>query len=241
MTQIGLGRGGAATRERDDGVRIREALSRLEASYRDEIWHWMPDVARPIDVIVGAILVQHTTWANAERALESLRAADALDPRVLASMPEDEIAALVRSSGTPSVKARRLRAIAETIGTAGGIGAFLSLPLEEMRPLLLATHGVGPETADAITLYAAGKRTFVIDAYTQRVFGRLGLEPADGAGYDAWQRHVERALPGEDAEAFQRYHGYIVLHAKALCRVAPKCAACPLLPECPFGHITNSA
>ena len=73
MTQIGCRRTGAATRERDDGARIREALATLEAAYRDEIWHWMPDVARPIDVIVGAILVQHTTWTNAERALESLR------------------------------------------------------------------------------------------------------------------------------------------------------------------------
>jgi endonuclease-3 related protein len=217
-------------------VRIREALATLEADYRDEVWHWMPDVATPMAVIVGAILVQHTTWTNAERALESLRAAGALDPCVLASMPEDSIAALVRVSGTPSVKARRLRATAETITTAGGIEALLALPLDEMRPLLLATHGVGPETADAIALYAAGKRTFVIDAYTRRIFSRLGLEPADGAGYDAWQRHFERALAEKDAEAFQRYHGYIVLHAKALCRVAPKCDACPLLRSCPHGR-----
>ena len=120
--------------------------------------------------------------------------------------------------------------------TAGGIDAFLALPLDAMRPLLLATHGIGPETADAIALYAAGQRTFVIDAYTRRLFSRLGLEPADGAGYEAWQRHFEDALAAGDAAAFQRYHGYIVLHAKALCRAAPKCAACPLLRSCPHGR-----
>lgn len=215
---------------------IRSVLHMLERTYRDEIWHWMPDRARPIDVIVGAILVQHTTWTNAERALESLRAAHALDTRVLGSMPEAEIASLVRVSGTPAVKARRLRAAAEMIERAGGIGAFLALPLEAMRPLLLATHGIGPETADAIALYAAGRRTFVIDAYTQRVFGRLGLEPAPDAGYAAWQRFIEDALHSDDAAAFQRYHGYIVLHAKACCRVRPTCDDCPLLPTCPHGQ-----
>ena len=93
----------------------------------------MPDRARPIDVIVGAILVQHTTWMNAERALEALRDAGMLDMSALSSAPDAEIAAHVRVSGTPSVKARRLRATAETIERAGGIDAFLALPLEAMR------------------------------------------------------------------------------------------------------------
>lgn len=192
-----------------------------------------------MEIIVGAILVQHTTWTNAERALVSLREAGALNTRTLMSLPEAEIAALVRVSGTPSVKARRLLATAETIDRAGGLDAFLALPLEAMRPLLLGTHGIGPETADAIALYAAGHRTFVIDAYTRRIFTRLGLEPAPAAGYGAWQRIFEKALPADDAGAFQRYHGYIVLHAKALCRVKPACAPCPLLERCPHGRATT--
>jgi endonuclease-3 related protein len=222
----------------DDRVQrsIRDVRGILEHAYRDAIWHWMPDRARPLEIIVGAILVQHTTWTNAERALDALRDAGTLDPRLLAATPEAEIAVLVRISGTPSVKARRLRATAEMIERAGGLDAFLALPLEAMRPLLLATHGIGPETADAIALYAARRRTFVIDAYTQRIFGRLGLEPTSAAGYAAWQRLFEEGLPDDDAEAYQRYHGYIVLHAKALCRVKPKCAPCPLLPRCPHGQ-----
>ncbi len=216
--------------------RIREMLAGLERAYGEDVWHWMPDRARPIEIIAGAILVQHTTWTNAERALASLRDAGALDIGVLASMPEMEIAALVRVSGTPSVKARRLRAAAGMIERAGGIDTFLALSLEAMRPLLLATHGIGPETADAIALYAAGRRTFVIDAYTRRIFARLGLEPAPGAGYTAWQRFFEDALPADDAGAFQRYHGYIVLHAKARCRVRPVCDGCPLSRRCPHGQ-----
>ena len=233
-------------------AQIASVMQVLGDTYRDEIWHWMPDRARAMDVIVGAILVQHTTWTNAERALEALRASDAIDTRVLVAMPDAEIAALVRVSGTPTVKARRLRATAETIERAGGIDAFLAHPLGVMRPLLLATHGIGPETADAIALYGAGLRTFVIDAYTRRVFGRIGVGPDAGADYDTWQRFFENALGrdpedaadagrvarGEhDAEAFQRYHGYIVLHAKARCRVRPLCDSCPLVARCGHGRV----
>jgi endonuclease-3 related protein len=186
-----------------------------------------------MDVIAGAILVQHTTWRTAERALESLRAAGALDVDALASMPEDEIAELVRVAGTPSVKARRLRAMAVVIDGAGGLAAFLALPLEVMRPMLLTTHGVGPETADAIALYAGGRRTFVVDAYTTRLFERLGVAP-QRRSYDAWRAWFEDALPRADASLFQRYHAWIVLHGKALCRARPLCAACPLRVECAY-------
>jgi endonuclease-3 related protein len=220
----------------DGTAALPRVFDLLEAAYGAEVWHWMPDVVRgPMDVIAGAVLVQHTTWANAERALDALRAAGVLDAETLATMPEAEIAALVRVSGTPSVKTRRLVALARTVERAGGVGRFAALPREPMRAMLLATHGVGPETADAIALYVAGQRVFMIDAYTMRVFRRLGLGPA-GDGYDAWQRYFEDKLRDGDASMFQRYHGCIVLHGKALCRVRPRCAACPLLACCPHGR-----
>ena len=218
-----------------DAAVVAHTHAALTAAYANEHWHWMPDLVRgPLDVIVGAVLVQHTTWQTAERALESLCDAGALDIDALATWPEERIAALVRVAGTPSVKARRLRALAAMIRGAGGLDAFLALPLEQMRPLLLATHGVGPETADAIALYAAGHRTFVIDAYTRRLFGRLGFGPS-APSYEAWRRWFDEALPDADAAHFQRYHAWIVLHCKAHCRVAPRCDGCPLRPGCAHG------
>jgi endonuclease-3 related protein len=213
-------------------VSVREILDALEAAYGDQHWHWMPGmVASPLDIIAGSILVQHTIWRTAERALESLQTAGALDVDALLSMSEDEIAALVRVAGAPAVKARRLRAIATTIADAGGLDGFLRLPLSEMRPLLLAAHGVGPETADAIALYAAGLRTFVIDNYTTRMFRRLGAGPARDR-YADWQRFFENALPEADAAAFQRYHASIVLHGKDVCRAKPRCESCILRDTC---------
>ena len=150
-------------------------------------------------------------------------------------MEPEALAALIRVSGTPSIKARRLRALAQTIVDAGGLDAFLALPLDGMRPRLLATHGIGPETSDAIALYAAGQRVFVIDAYTRRVFRRVGIGPA-GDGYEDWRSWFEASLPDATAEVFQRYHAWIVLHAKAICRLRPLCEQCPLVGDCEFGR-----
>jgi endonuclease-3 related protein len=207
----------------------------LEATYGDETWHWdAPHAHGPMDIVVGAVLVQHTTWTNAERALEHLRGAGALDPAVLADLPDDRLIALVRVSGTPVVKARRLHAIARTIVDAGGLAAFLASPKSDLRERLLATHGIGPETADAILLYAANQRVFVVDAYTQRLLRRIGLGPAADS-YDLWQRWLEDRLPDANTRAFQRYHAVIVQHGKSLCRPNPRCAACPLLARCGYG------
>lgn len=181
------------------------------------------------------MLVQHTTWTNAERALEQLRAAGLLDMRAIASAPDDVLLPLIRVSGTPTIKLRRLRALAQTVEAAGGIEVFLAQPLDVLRPQLLATHGIGPESADAIALYAASKRTFVIDAYTRRLFGRIGLTPSAGDGYEDWRRWFEAALPDAGAALFQRYHADIVLHGKTLCRPKPRCSLCPLAPVCETG------
>lgn len=214
---------------------VTDVYERLHAAYGDRHWHWYPEHVRgPFDVIAGAVLVQHTTWTNAERALEALRAVGMLDPTAIRGVDESRLVELVRVSGTPTVKAKRLRAVAQMLLDAGGLNRFLELPDAEMRARLLATHGIGEESADAILLYAAGRTSFVIDAYTRRLFARLGYGPHATAPYGQWRRYFEHALPS-DAALFGRYHAYIVLHGKALCRPRPLCAACPLLRICATG------
>ena len=228
-------------RPSSEGRALHEIFARLEAVYGAETWHWSPEYVRgTIDVIVSAVLVQHTAWANAERALEQMREAGALDARILASMPDTALVPLIRVSGTPTVKARRLRAVAATIEAAGGMEAFLARPDAELRAQLIGTHGIGPETADAIMLYAAGRRVFVIDAYTQRIFTRIGLAPSTSR-YAEWQRYFEDALTDGDAAAFQRHHAHIVLHGKALCRPKPLCGTCPLQTICATGRCATCA
>ncbi len=214
---------------------LLELLGRLDSACAYPDWHWRADTP-PLDICFGAILVQHTLWDNAERALASLRQAGALSIAGVRALAEEPLSELLRPAGTRTVKARRLKALVALVDreTGGDLEEFLALPGDRLRPLLLATHGVGAETADAILLYAAGWPVFVIDAYTARLFRRLGLGP-EGDGYDGWQRWFEDVLP-PDRDLFRRYHGLIVLHGKGICRARPRCAVCPLLDLCPTGR-----
>ncbi len=198
-----------------------------------ERWHWDVD-SDPFEVAVGAILVQHTAWTNAERAVERLREARALDPDRLAGLPDEAIEELVRPSGQYRTKARKLRAFLELVARHHSLEALLALPPEELREQLLDTWGVGEETADAIILYAAGRPAVVVDAYTRRLFSRLALGPAPGDSYRAWQTYLAAELPA-DAPALARFHALVVLHAKRLCLARrPRCGDCDLAPRCAF-------
>ncbi len=208
-------------------------LARLDATYDYSGWHWQPSTA-PEYVCISAVLVQHTNWSNVERAIERLSARGALSLEAVLRLPKEELAELVRPAGTPRPKARRLRALAELAQAHGGLDRLLALPTEELRTKLLGTHGIGPETADAILLYAAGRPVVEIDAYTVRLFRRLGLGP-EKDGYGAWQRWFEQALP-PDVDTYRRYHALIVLHGKQTCRQQPRCAGCCLLDVCPTGQ-----
>ncbi|MCH8007619.1 MAG: endonuclease III domain-containing protein, partial [Chloroflexi bacterium] len=145
---------------------LRRVFDRLEKAYDFSAWHWQPDTSRDY-VCVSAVLVQHTNWSNVERALARLEAAGALSLRAIHLMRPARLARLVRPAGTPDTKAQRLLALAGLAADHGGLAKLLSQPAAELRERLLATRGIGPETADAILLYAAARPTFLVDAYTR--------------------------------------------------------------------------
>jgi endonuclease-3 related protein len=193
------------------------------------------------EVIVGAILTQSAAWTNVEKALANLKTAAVLSPEGIAQTREGDLAALLRPSGYFNAKARKLKAFVALLEErfGGDLGRLLATPVGELRPLLLATHGIGPETADSILLYAAERPVFVIDAYTRRVFTRLGTA-AEPDTYEGWQRLFEATLP-HDAAMFNEYHALTVRLAKERCRRQPVCKGCPLLDVCPTGRAGQAA
>lgn len=218
---------------------------RLLAAYGPQ--GWWPGSGDPFEIVVGAILVQSVSWKNVVQALANLEAAGALSPSALLALDHAQLASLIRPSGYYTVKARRLRAVAQMIVAdfEADLGRLLALPLPELRAKLLATYGIGQETADDIILYAAGKPSFVVDAYTVRLFTRLGLSPSgpseaasptttlDSRRYTTWYRYFMERLPA-DAALFNEYHALIVRHGVVRCRKRdPRCAGCPLLDLCP--------
>ena len=196
---------------------------------------WWPARGR-FEVIVGAILTQNTAWTNVEKAIRRLKRDGLLEPGRLRRVPAARLAVRIRPAGYFNVKAARLKNFVRFLyrEADGSLGRLFRLPAVELRTKLLGVNGIGPETADSIMLYAAGKPSFVIDAYTRRLFSRLGLLRHD-AGYEAIRGVFERALP-KDPRLYNEYHALIVEHAKRVCRPRPLCGACALKTRCRFAR-----
>jgi len=180
--------------------------------------------------MVGAVLTQNTAWRNVEKAIAHLRDAGLLDPAAMASLPPEALADHLRPSGYFNVKARRLQALCQWLLETGE--SWRTLPTEVLRDSLLSIHGIGPETADDILLYAYQRPVFVIDAYTRRLCSRLGLLDG-GLPYETLRSLFEGLLPRE-APLYNEYHALIDHHAKQVCRPRPRCEACFLRRDCPW-------
>lgn len=217
---------------------LREAYRRLREAFGHQAW-WP---ARTVfEVCVGAILTQNTSWVNAARALARLDTAGALEPGAMAALAEPDLAELIRASGCHRVKARRLRAFLAILGPepAKGLATVFLGQLGEVRARLLSVAGVGPETADCMLLYAGGRPSYVVDAYTRRIFTRHGWQPA-GADYYAVQTLCADAFaeadPGAQLDLWRDGHAQWVAVAKTYCHARnPLCTECPLAALLPEG------
>lgn len=203
---------------------------------------WWPhgedgDGGGALEICLGAILTQNTAWRGAAAALDNLRVAGVFALDAIAALPQDRLAELVRPSGHYNVKAHKLQQFARTVldEHGGALSSLLDGELEQVRERLLAIWGVGPETADAMLLYAARMPTFVVDAYSYRLFERLDLAPGERR-YDVY-RDFFMAKIGPDVERLNEWHALIVRHGQRVCRRSnPRCEQCALLPRCPFGR-----
>jgi endonuclease-3 related protein len=228
MTPASPRRSGTAARA------LRRYYRRLYRHFGPQ--HWWPGRTR-FEVILGALLTQNTAWANVEKALGNLRREAGLSPEKLAHVPAPKLARWLRPSGYFRQKARAVRGFLHHLNNhyRGSLGRLLGRPTAELRHELLSLRGIGPETADSILLYAAGRPVFVIDAYTRRVLARHGLARA-GASYAELQEFFHRHLPA-DAGLFNEYHALLVAVGKSYCHSRnPNCAACPLGPELEAAH-----
>ncbi|BAV33363.1 HhH-GPD family protein [Sulfuricaulis limicola] len=181
--------------------------------------------------MVGAVLTQNTAWTNVEKAIVNLKQAKALSPEAIMMAHPKRLATWLRPSGYFNIKARRLKAMCRWVVQQGGVRRLAKRATPELRHALLGVHGIGPETADDILLYAFRRPVFVIDAYTRRIFARLGLITGDEP-YETLRSLFENGL-GSSAPLFNEYHALIVIHGKEVCRKRPLCGNCPLTDECP--------
>jgi len=212
---------------RKTNTALRNFFDRMSAHHGAT--HWWPGDT-PFEICIGAILTQNTAWTNVEKAIANLKREKLLTPGRILAADSECLENALRPSGYFRQKAVRVRLFARHLVDhyGGSVARMAKRPLEELRPELLALHGIGPETADDILLYACNKPVFVVDAYTRRIFSRHGLVPAN-IKYEELRAYFEQNL-APDVDYFKEYHGLIVWTGKDFCKTRPSCAGCPLEP-----------
>jgi endonuclease-3 related protein len=206
-------------------VELREVYERLFTAFGPQ--HWWPGES-PFEVMVGAVLVQNTAWKNVEKAIDNLRQRDLIEPRPLYELPVAELEELIKPAGYFRLKARRLRHLLEFLVEQydASVDAMFQTDRHTLREQLLSVHGIGPETADSILLYAGEMPAFVVDSYTHRMMARHGWIEYE-ADYHAIQDHFCYNLE-EDVTIYNEFHALIVRLGHLHCRKKPKCEGCPL-------------
>lgn len=209
-------------------IRLMELFDSLFRRYGALRW-WPAET--PFEVCVGAILTQNTNWLNVEKAIANLKREGVLSVEGLWELDRDRLAELIRPSGFFNVKSARLKDfLGWLLRRYGTLEAMFEGDWRGLREELLAVRGIGRETCDSMLLYAGNKPTFVVDAYTRRLFSRLGIVK-ESDDYETVRSLFMDALPADTA-LFNEYHALIVEHSKVHCRKKQSCAGCPLGASC---------
>jgi endonuclease-3 related protein len=204
---------------------LQEIYDRLYKYFGPQRW-WPAD--SPLEVILGAILTQNTSWKNVEKAIGVLKKEGLISPSKLKYLTELKLARMIRSCGYPNLKAKRIKNFINFLFQRyrGKIRNMFSQDYLKLRAELLKINGLGLETVDSILLYAGEKPIFVIDNYTKRILQRHNIIDKH-ATYTQIQNLFMDNLP-EDAKLFNEYHALLVRLGKEICRLNPRCDICPL-------------
>jgi endonuclease-3 related protein len=209
--------------------------SKLIKIYKRLLTHFGPQAwwpaETPFEVIVGAILTQNTNWKNVEKAIANLKKSKVLSPGSLSKIKNSKLGSLIRTSGYFRQKARKLKAFVKYFlkNYKGSLQKMKKKNISELRKELLDVHGIGPETADSILLYALDKPTFVVDAYTRRIGQRMRLFKSND--YHEIKEYFEQNLP-RDLEIYKEYHALLVELGKNFCKTRPNCGNCSVKKLC---------
>ncbi|MGA3011203.1 MAG: base excision DNA repair protein [Terracidiphilus sp.] len=215
--------------------RLRRMHDHLAKAYGPQHW-WPAETA--FEVILGAYLTQNTAWKAVERSLDNLRRAGALTIEGLRSLTLKDLERLIQPSGFHTRKAPALKAFVALLDEEFGglLESLADTPTDALRTRLLALPRVGPETADAILLYALNRPVPVADEYLRRIAERHHLSPSapgrNRRGYESLAALTREAFASEAPESlahlFNEFHALTVAVGKAHCGRTAHCEGCPL-------------
>lgn len=230
-------------------VNPKQIYTRLFTSLGPQYWwpmdksHHQQNGSDPrFEIIIGAILTQNTAWSNVEKAIQHLKQHHMLTPRAILNANDELLKKLINPSGFFNQKAKRLKIISHHLidNYEGSLTSFFNQSVQTLRKELLSLHGIGPETADSILLYAGKKPVFVVDAYTKRICKRIPF-PLNPESYDEIQQYFQDHLFKEYVDIdeliqiYNEYHALIVELGKQYCKKQkPLCTDCPINTFCSY-------
>jgi endonuclease-3 related protein len=210
-------------------IRIGDLYERLLAAYGPQ--HWWP-AEKPFEIMAGALLVQRSTWTSTEASLAALKKRGLMTPQAMAAADLQAIEACIQGSGFFRSKAARLKRLAKFLTGSWSVRRMRATPTPMLRKTLLGLDGVGPETADAILLYAFGRPAVIVDEYLRRLTQRLTADPEPPTDA-AIRRWVEAEI--FDAPRLNELHALVVAHGKNVCGKTPQCSECEIRTLCLTG------
>jgi len=194
-----------------------------------------------LEICLGAILTQNTSWQNVEKALININQylkdkKQKLSIDHLNDIDAKTLSKLIQPSGYYNQKTKYIKFFAEHVleKHKGSLKLMMNQPSDNLRQELLELKGIGKETCDSIMLYAANCPIFVVDLYTKRLFSRLGYLNIK-ENYDNWQNFFHSNLD-KNTLIFNEYHALIVEHNKKFCTKKPSCTHCPLNKHCEYNN-----
>ncbi|WZU03212.1 hypothetical protein MGH68_18020 [Erysipelothrix sp. D19-032] len=167
---------------------------------------WWPTKSRE-EMMLGAILVQNTSWTNVEKALSNFD--NDFSFTSISAMSLETLQTIIKPAGFYRAKSNTIKNLVAYFQHTNF--DFDAISLDALRKDLLALKGIGPETADAILLYAFNQPFFVVDTYLKRLFKHVHLPQF--STYNQYQDYVMTQL-SQDVTLYQEFHALIVAYGK---------------------------
>jgi endonuclease-3 len=204
--------------------RIRPIIERLAAAHPDAViaLRFRDDVELLVSVMLSAQTTDVTVNRVTERLFQKYRR-----PEDYLAVPEAELEADLRPTGTFRQKARNLRGAMRVL--VEEFDGQVPTRLED----LVRLPGVGRKTANVVAVELGMTQGIVVDTHVRRLSQRLGLTRQQDPV--KIERDLQRLVPRED---WARFPHLLIWHGRRICIAQrPRCQDCVLNDLCPSSRI----
>jgi endonuclease-3 len=205
-------------------VRIRPIIERLAGAHPDAViaLRFRDDVELLVSVMLSAQTTDVTVNRVTERLFQKYRR-----PEDYLAVPEAELEADLRPTGTFRQKARNLRGAMRLL--VEEFDGRVPTRLEE----LVRLPGVGRKTANVVAAELGVTQGIVVDTHVRRLSQRLGLTRQQDPV--KIERDLQRLVPREDWAPFPHL---LIWHGRRVCIAQrPRCQDCVINDLCPSSRL----